>query len=310
MARFTIRNGELTKTVLTEDATFLEIPNNVTFIADFGLDISSNTNKYNESVTRIILPSSITSCSLKAFKGFVNLKEIEIAKDSNCFCVTDNMLLSKDKTIIYLASKDITGVVDIKWDFKIRIADYAFEYCKRITQINAGVYVNCFGDYCFSHCENLIKIDISHALDDKDLGVGMFSDCYQLKVLWIPHNITSIPESFAENCNSLEYVRLLDDNKLKKISKNAFANCKDLVHFSCDKVDYPNFVIKDTLMAIQENAFSNCKSLSEVTLYSERIDIANNAFNGCDNACFFCNENSDVEKFLIKKNYRYYHIEE
>lgn len=300
MAQFTIKNGELIKTVLTEDATFLEIPNNVTFIADFGLDISSNTNKYNESVTRIILPSSITSCSLKAFKGFVNLKEIEIAKDSNCFCVIDNMLLSKDKTIIYLASKDITGVVDIKWSYKIKIADYAFEYCKNITQINAGLYVNSFGDYCFSHCENLIQIDMAHALEDKDMGVGMFSNCYQLKVLWIPHNITTIPEAFAENCHSLEYIRLLDDNKLKKISKNAFANCKDLVHFSSDKIRYPNIHMKNKLLIIEENSFLNCKSVSLVALYSKKISIAKNAFVGCDNACFFCYSNGYIRVINMK----------
>ncbi len=96
-----------------------------------------------------------------------------------------------------------------------------------------------------------------------------FDNCYYLKKIILPENLTVIKSSAFVNCEKLYSVVL--PNNLEKIESHAFYNCSGLSNMS----------IPASLKEIGDDAFGDCQTLTEMILPEGLVSIGDDAFNNC-----------------------------
>ena len=147
----------------------------------------------------------------------------------------------------------------------------------KITGIYIGSNITSIGDWVFSECESLNKLNIADRESELTLGSNgnssMFSSC-PLESVYIGGNITySINSSkgyspFYRN-TAIRSVTITD--KETEISQNEFYGCTSL-----QKV-----IIGDDVTTIGNRAFSSCSSLKYFAFGSQVANIGQNAFSDC-----------------------------
>ena len=196
------------------------------------------------------------------------------------------------------------------------IGDYAFSYCKKITEVSIPNGVERIGLGAFDFCSLLETITIPDAV--YNIGGGAFYGTkwldnqpnglvYAGKVLYMykgsmPTNAslslrngtTSIANSVFNNCSNLVSINI--PNSVKHIGSGAFEGCSNLVtvnlpqslvslgdyaFYGCSKIT--TISIPDLLSTIDEGTFMNCYNLSEVTIGKGLTAVKQYAFEGCVN---------------------------
>ena len=127
----------------------------------------------------------------------------------------------------------------------------------RITEVTIPNTVTKVGDYAFSSCDNLKKINGAENVNV--WGEYCFSLCYDLEEFEFKGNVSTIPTGMFSNCTSLSYVKL-----------------------------------GQAIHTIEENAFDGCSSLrAVVTMRTSEMTLVHGfAFKGATNAKIYAPENS------------------
>ena len=126
-----------------------------------------------------------------------------------------------------------------------------------------------------SICDNAFKgssfVEIAE-LPDTVLSIGnfAFSHCSFLKEIDIPDYVTRLGEGAYANCVNAREIDIPDT--LKRIEKNTFANCFSVEEAELENVEY-----------VGENAFAACYALTKVEFGANLTEIADGAFQMCDN---------------------------
>lgn len=199
-------------------------------------------NKYVETV---IIPSSITYVSYKAFRGCTNLKNVVFEKGSSI--TTDDITFwdsGKEKTCC-------PKLTSITLPSRLKcITSNAFRGCKQLEEIHIPETVVTIGYNAFEG-SGLKEVRLPNTL--KELGDEAFMNCNKLKCVTITGKNVVIGKNAFSGCKKLETLKLPDN--LKSIGNKAFYDCDVL-----KKVRIPASV-KD----IGTDAFGNCDRLSDVT---------------------------------------------
>lgn len=89
-----------------------------------------------------------------------------------------------------------------------KIGDYAFAYCKEISDIEFGSNsaITEFGIFAFSECKALN--DIALPENTTKLGKGIFKGCAGFTIVTLPNKITRIGDSTFEGCTNLTELRI------------------------------------------------------------------------------------------------------
>ena len=168
------------------------------------------------SLSKIVIPSGVTSIGDGAFAGCSSLKYISIPK--SVICLNGNPVADWDGKLeclslnfIYedevLFNKDKSKIISFR---NKNIESYVIPSC-----------VTSIGDYAFFCCSSLFKIVIPSSVTS--IGDGAFGDCRSLSNIVIPSSVTSIGGGAFWNCRSLSDIVI--PSSVTSIGNGVFYGC-------------------------------------------------------------------------------------
>ena len=142
----------------------------------------------NSTITKVVIPKSVTTLGAGAFYNCNNLIDVNIP------------------------------------DSITSIGHYAFNGCTSLTSINIPNNVTSIGDYAFGDCTSLTSINIPNNVTS--IGYYAFGACSSLTSINIPNNVTSIGNNAFNACTSLISINI--PNSVTSVGNNAFEGCTNL----------------------------------------------------------------------------------
>lgn len=222
---------KITKFVNNGNETIVEIPETIS-----GAKVTVIGEKafaYNETITHVSIPDSITKIETEAFYYCTNLITVDMS---------DNVR---------------------------SIGDGAFEKCASLTTINLPYALKSIGELCFAYCPNLSGIVIRPTLTDwgenafsgslksvtildgvTEIHAGAFTDSL-LQEVTIPSSVISIGAYAFSLSPYLKHITL--NEGLESIGSAAF-----------DNTPIQELVIPSTVTDMQDIYFTNCMNLERV----------------------------------------------
>ncbi|MBO5733561.1 MAG: leucine-rich repeat domain-containing protein [Clostridia bacterium] len=182
-----------------------------------------------------------------------------------------------------------------------KIGDYAFYWCKNITNVTIPDSVETIGKYAFSNCTSLTGVTLPDEIDI--IPEGAFFGCTALSRFVIPDSVTKIYGSAFYGCTELQNISF--PRNLEEIGEYAFYNCSSLTSVS---VPENTTTIGNAVFAMCENltsaklpanvsslgraVFYCCRKLTSVNLPENTTAIGEAMFYGCE----------DLKEITIPKN--------
>ena len=215
------------------------------------------------SLSEIVIPSSVTSIGDSAFSGCDSLSEIVIPSSvtsigdrafNGCFSLK---YISIPKSIICLNGNPFAG-----WDGKLECLSPNFVYEDDVLFNKDKSRIISFRN------QNIESYVIPSSVTS--IGEGTFSVCRSLSEIVIPSSVTSIGDFAFSFCLSLSEIVI--PSSVTSIGKGAFFRCHSL----------SEIVIPSSVASIGDRAFSFCDSLSEIVIPPSVTSIGDIAFSGCD----------------------------
>lgn len=160
------------------------------------------------------------------------------------------------------------------WDVVIRekflnkydvteIEEYAFfeNNTVEILSFYEASHLKKLGECAFARCSKLKKVDITSSI--QEMGMGVFDSCTALEsICFREGSLKDIPRQCCYGCTTLSTVTFM----------NATASIGPL-------------------------AFGNCSALKQIEIPDSVTQIADNAFDGCDNLVIFCAPHSYADLY-------------
>ena len=215
------------------------------------------------SLSEIVIPSSVTSIGDSAFSCCDSLSEIVIPSSvtsigdrafNGCFSLK---YISIPKSIICLNGNPFAG-----WDGKLECLSPNFVYEDDVLFHKDKSRIISFRN------QNIESYVIPSSVTS--IGEGTFSVCRSLSEIVIPSSVTSIGDFAFSFCLSLSEIVI--PSSVTSIGKGAFFRCHSL----------SEIVIPSSVASIGDRAFSFCDSLSEIVIPPSVTSIGDIAFSGCD----------------------------
>lgn len=180
--------------------------------------------QYNNKITQITLPNTLTTIKKDAFYGtdnlnsitvpsnvsnieqqaIVSVKEIFVAATNQHYSSENGILYNKQKTIAIACGEKKEGIVEFPTTLKETLAK-AFEYCNTITEVVFPEGMQTINIASFVDCGALTKINIPSTLTN--IGARAFANCRSLTKIVSkvenPSNITLGYNAFSNvptNC--------------------------------------------------------------------------------------------------------------
>ena len=286
--------GEATDTEIYIAATYNGKP--VTHIIDGSF--------YNcKTITRLVIPDSVTKIGTSAFLGCSNLVSATIGNSvktigdsafGNCTGLT-NVAMGNSVQEIYASAFSSTAITNLTIPDTVKnIGRLAFMGCKNLqynVYNNANYLGNAYNPYlalisiieestsCTVNEDTKIiagaafmggKISSLNIPDSvESLGEYAFYANPFITSVTIGNGVTRIENAVFSSCNNLVSVTL--GNSLQSIGDSMFSGCHKL----------ENVTIPETVTSIGSYAFSNCYSITSVVIPDLVMKIGSYAFRGC-----------------------------
>ena len=270
----------------------------------------------SDSLSEIVIPSSVTSIGDRAFSRCFSLKYISIPKSviglngnpfaewygklqclSPNFVYEDDILFNKDKSrIISFRNQNIKSYVIPS--SVTNIDDSAFSCCRSLSEIVIPSSVTSIDDSAFSSCRSLSEIVIPSSVTS--IGDWAFVGCSSLSEIVIPSSVTSIGEGAFSHCDSLSEIVI--PSSVTSIGDWAFSSCRLLKYISIPKSVIclngnpfakwkgkleclsPNFVYEDDVLFNKDKSriisFRN-QNIKSYVIPSSVTSIGDRAFSCC-----------------------------
>ena len=250
---------------------------------------------YCQEVTKIVIPSSVTSIGDCAFINCLSLTRINIP--SNVTSIGIGVFAG------CVALKDITIPSSVT-----NIGDHAFGGCWELKDLTIPSSVTSIGDSAFYDCKNLDLV-INNTERNVTVGSNAFEECKS--VTWeIPDEESTGLQFEVSGTTAMvangDYSKLdsafipskvkIDGNvyTVTGIVNNAFYNCKSLTYLKvsggvanmgvstfsgCENLE--TVVLGDGIKKISNSLFNGCTSLSDINIPASVTEIEGSAFGSC-----------------------------
>ena len=197
-------------------------------------------------LTQVNIPSSVTSIGDHAFEG--TALHDNTANWTNSVLYIDNCLIE--------AKTELSGSYEIAAGTRV-IADNAFYYCSKLTQVDIPSSVTSIGNWAFYNCSKLTQVNI-------------------------PESVTSIGSQAFLACRALTAINVESGNTAY-CSENGILFNKDkttLIQYPASKTG-TTYAIPNGVTSIGYAAFANCYALTQVNIPNSVTSIGNEAFAWC-----------------------------
>lgn len=296
-----------------------------------------------KNLKSITIPNSVSNIGLSAFSGCTNLENFEVVEDNANYKSIDGVLFNKTVTTLihypqgntrtsYAIPKSVTIIgasafnncswlqsitlasktpptLELGWDIRTTLTMYVpsesvddyksasgwSEYKNRIYSdslinengfiIDNGLLIQYIGT------ENIIEIPSNVT----SIGESSFSRCISITQIIIPEGVTRIGSNAFYECRSLAQIIVSDS--VTSIGLNAFSNTlwynnqpDGLVYVGKVTYTYKGIMTENTsitllsdTIAIADNAFTSCNNLESITIPNSVTSIGLMAFADCSN---------------------------
>ena len=250
---------------------------------------------YNESLTSINIPNTVTTIGNNAFEGCTNLTSIRIPTSLNRVkpgafngCTSLSKVIVTDIAawcgIIYegdnwegdfpmgrahhLYSDEDTEITEVVIPNGVtRIEPRAFRDAQFVTSVTIPNSVRYIGSDAFRGMLHLTSINLPNGITS--IESCTFDDCQTLPTVTIPSGVTSIGHRAFYNCGSLASVNIPEG--VTKIDSEALHSCSSLT----------SITIPESMDSLEVSAFYGCSSLTSVTIPNVLTYVGPYAFAWC-----------------------------
>jgi len=263
----------------------IEIPNDMNIMY---LDEECFQGK--TSITKIILPTTLTQIPIDAFKGCTGLEEIVIP--GQCIVIGANAFegcTSLEKVTLGMFVDGDRNELGDEYHGTLTLGRNAFKGCTSLTTIENSGRLTTLSQGVFENCTALESIDISGL---RVAGAEVFKGCTRLKTV-ITSSATRLGEYMFDKCSLLESFTVKSD----RLPAYVFSDCKKLSQITIENPigsigtgAFNNTAIRtiklpDGAVTLDASAFSDCTKLTTVTLSAGTVlrQSTLTPFTGCIN---------------------------
>ena len=252
------------------------------------VDINRVVFSMIRGMKKLIVPDSVKSLRVCAFKGCLSLEEVELPGRmtdipanafENCgqlkevsFRGWPRNTIPEGTTIGSGAFFGCGSLADLRLPETLsEIKSHTFDSCVSLKQIDIPSNVTSIGNAAFKNCRELRTIRLPASLTT--LGKSVFSGCAALEsVSGMEHTgLTIIQNNMFEFCSHLETLAL--PRTLKRIRGHAFEECRRLT--------VPRGFLPNGLEVIEDAAFQGCSSIECIRIPKGIEEIRNYTFKNC-----------------------------
>ena len=251
-------SSSITISGYTGTDTRLQIPTYIGNKIVTTISSSSITNK--ETLTEIVVPDSVTSIGIGAFKGCNKLTSITLPFVGKNSSVSSSYTRTSDCSYKF---GYIFGVTENREDGTIYDGRYCYYYIPQALRNVTITKATGISSYAFYGCNNLTSITLNKEITS--IYERAFYNCSGLTGFTIPENTTTIGNYAFYGCSGIS--ALTFNEKVTTIGDYAFYGCVKVT-----EIDLP-----ETLTTIGAYAFYNTR-LKTLTIPSKVNSIGEHAF--------------------------------
>ena len=176
------------------------------------------------------------------FKSCNLLTTVEVDSANQWLCTVDNVLFSKDTTVLYAYPPALPNRSYSVPESVVTIGGGAFRLARNLTSIHLPLSITRIDASAFYQCSNLENINLTRLTS---IGAYMFFECKSLKSLEIPSTVTSVGRMAFYGCESL---KILDfPSSVVSLDEFFVSGCKmeRLIIRGIVNKPFPNYVFDD-----------------------------------------------------------------
>lgn len=264
---------------------------------------------YAKEITSLTVADGITNIPNGAFYSFSQLSSIKLPDsiiNIGNLAFTGTKYFNTESNwkigLLYISNHLYSAKTSIDGRYVLidgtkSIADYAFQNCTKLTEIEIPEGVVGIGLGAFEYCTGLTgTVELPASLEH--LGRGAFADCRSLQGVKTGNRIKYIGDDTFKNCSSLLGLAIGDFSDVEpitQISDIAISGCssiKSLIFGNCVKGEISNskYMMYSSLYTVElgngitsigDQAFYMCTSLYSIKLGDNITSIGDMAFSMC-----------------------------
>ncbi len=221
--------------------------------------IASTAFQTSHDMTKIVIPTSVTTIDNTAFDRCSKLKEFSVSGNSYFTTTEGGVLFTKDlkKIVKYPAGRTSTS-------FKIpssvtTIGNSSFYKANNLTSVTVQSGVTTIETWGFCAMDKLKTISLPSTL--QTIGAYAFSSDKAMTSITIPASVKKINKCAFNECTGLKTVTM--GSSVEEIGESAFVGCTSLTYIT----------IPESVTKIGKYAFSGCTAMKYISINSKAPTI-------------------------------------
>ncbi len=233
------------------------------------------------TLTRISLPSTISTISGNPFIACNSLRAIEVEAGNKALKSEGGVLLSADGTLLYSYPAGATTGSYTAPDGLKTVGTEAFSRSPYLSFVKLPNSVTDIQDEGFLSCTALEKVELPNGLTR--ISDNMLRECSSLKEIVIPESVTSLGDYALMDCTSLKEIVIPEG--VTSLGLYALMGCTSLTTAS----------LPSTIPVVNTGIFKDCSSLTKVNIAKGIGGMNGNVFENC----------SSLRKLVLPESFKH-----